>query len=67
MAKQTIQEDAPAAGASSLDAKYKVVGVIPGPVAFRGITYDLSDLDDIGEERILLLIAEPGFPYLKKK
>ena len=42
--------------------KFEVVLVEPGPIYFRGNTYDLRTID---LETATKLSAEKGFPYLK--
>ena len=46
-----------------LKDKYKVVGVIPGPIKFKGIQYDLRTMDLATAE---LLAADNEFRYLVK-
>lgn len=45
-----------------LDGAYEVLGLVPGPVGYKGGTVDLSRIDAAKAEE---LIAQ-NFPYLRK-
>lgn len=43
--------------------RFEVVGVIPGPVAWKGKTYDLRKISLAKAEQLV----QEGLPYLKEK
>lgn len=46
-----------------MEEEYLVVKVVPGPMTYNGITYNLAKLAKSDAER---LSEDPGFKYLKK-
>ena len=45
-----------------LDGAYEVVGLVPGPVGYKGQTVDLSKITPARAESLV----KQGFPYLRK-
>ncbi|MFY0628697.1 MAG: hypothetical protein JXR07_20560 [Reichenbachiella sp.] len=49
---------------SNLKDKFKVVGVIPGPIKHKGVQYDLRKMSTAVADK---LASDEGFIYLEKK